>query len=201
MRNRKIAIDIVFLLPNEIGKAVCDLSKKISLPKNQEPYVLDNIKYIPHASILMGIVEENKIGLIKEKLEPIIKKYLPLELDFTGVENIKWGEVIFPYLTIRNKRELKSLQEEIWQTVHLDYDSTRDAFFDANISDSGIDYVGNFKKNKIDKNDFDLHVTLGAGNRELVGVDFPPKAKINTVAICHLGYGCSCRKILSKITV
>ncbi len=192
----KIAIDIVLLLSNETNDIICDFSKKIVTPKDLKPYVLDNINYIPHISLLMGVVTSDKLNLVKEKIKPILNKYLPLEITFDGLIKNK-----FPGLEIKKTKELVNLQKDIAEAIHLDYDATRDMFFDADISDQGIEWINKFRENNINDGKYNIHITLGLGDIGSLDFNLPIKTTINTAAVCHIGYGCSCRKILAKIVV
>lgn len=191
----KIAIDIALLLPDDLNKIICDLSSKIIPRKDLKPYVLDNVNYLPHISLLMGTTRENEVELIKEKIESIIKKYLPLKIIFSNLD--KSGK--FPFLAIDNIGELTNLRKEIASLVYLDSDATKEMCFDTDISNGGIDFINNFRKDKVDVKQLEFHVSLGLGNASLLNIDLPIETTINTVAVCHVGYGCSCRKVLAKI--
>lgn len=193
----KIAIDIVLLLPDDMNKVICDLSSKIIPPKNAKPYVLDNVNYFPHVSLLMGTALESEIESIKEKLEPIFKKYIPFEINFT---NIDTSHQEFPGLVIEKTQELINLRSEIADVIHLDNCATKEMFFDFDISDSAVDFVNNYREKKLDDKDkFELHTTLGFGDVNLLDINLPLKTTVNTLAIYHLGYCLSCRKVLAKV--
>jgi hypothetical protein len=194
--NKKIAIDIVLLLPDGLSKVVCDLSSKIIPVEGLKPYVLDNINYFPHISLLMGTAFEGDIEMIKEKIKPIIKKYFPLEITFSHIEISKNN---FPYLAIEKSEKLTNLQKEISEIVELDYDATKEMCADPDISDFGISFINNFMNN-FNEGKSKLHVTLGLGDAGLLSIDFPLQTVLDTMAIGQIGYGCSCRKILSQVS-
>ena len=74
-------------------------------------------------------------------------------------------------------------------------------FFDTDISDQGVDWVNKFKENNISEGKYNIHTTLGLGDTGFLNFNLPIKTIVNTIAICHLGYGCSYRKILTKVIV
>lgn len=194
----KIAIDIALLLPDEMNKTICDLSSKIIPWKDLKPYVIDNINYFPHISLLVGTTERNNVEIIKEKIGPIIKKYLPLKIIFTSLRK---DDVKFSFLVIGNIKELTNLRKEIASLISLDSDATKDMCFDKDISDGGVDFINNFRKDKFVKGNFEFHTTLGLGDASLLNINLPIETVVDTIVICHMGYGCSCRKILAKIVV
>jgi len=190
----KIAIDIVLLLPDDTNKLARDLSSKIISPENMRPYKLGENDYLPHISLLMGTTFANNIESIKNKIEPILKKYLPIKITFTG---IKQGT--FSYLEIEKTETLVALQNEIAENIQLDYDANKTMFLDPDISDQGVDWINKFRENNLGEAKFNLHVTLGLGDASSLNSNFPIKTIVNTLAICHIGYGCSCRKVFNKI--
>lgn len=190
----KIAIDIVLLMPEEINKLAIDLSSKIIPPENTKPLRLGMDDYLPHVSLLMGTIFTNDIEKLKNKIESIIKKYLPLKIIFTEINN---GNL--SYLDIEKNKQLNDLRSEIAQVANLDYDADASMIIDSEIEDGFLDWINNFKENNVGEDKFSFHLTIGAGNSILCKADFPTETTINTVAICHLGYKCSCRKVLVKI--
>ena len=195
--NKKIAIDIVLLLSDEMNKMACELSAKIIPSKDFKEYVLDNLNYFPHISLLMGTAKENEITSIRENILPILKKYLPLTVTFTKVE---LSANRFPYLVIKKTKKLASLQSEITKIIKVDYDATKKMCADSDISDQGIDFINNFRENNLGQGKFKLHLTLGFGDASFLNINFPIKTIVDTIAIGHIGYGCSFRKLLTKIT-
>ncbi|PIP68884.1 hypothetical protein CO033_00920 [Candidatus Nomurabacteria bacterium CG_4_9_14_0_2_um_filter_32_10] len=194
----KIAIDIALLLPDKMNKIICDLSNKIIPHADLKPYILNNVNYLPHISILVGTIKIGEVGIIKEKIEQIIKKYLPLKITF---KNLITKNTKFPLLDIGNIEELINLRKEIVSLVSLDSDATKEMCFDVDISNGGVDFINNFKRDKFIEESFEFHTTLGLGDASFLNVELPIETVVNTIAICHLGYGCSCRKVLAKIVV
>ncbi|MFA4975786.1 MAG: hypothetical protein WC839_03495 [Candidatus Paceibacterota bacterium] len=190
----KIAIDIVLLLPDEMNKLARDLSSKIISPENMRQYKLGENDYLPHISLLMGTIFVNNIESIKNEIEPIVKKYLPIKITFT---DIKQGT--FSYLAIEKTEALVALQNEIAENIQLDYDANKAMFLDPDISDQGVDWINKFKENNLGEGKFNLHVTLGLGDASSLNPNLPIETMVNTIAICHIGYGCSCRKVFEKI--
>lgn len=194
-RNKKIAIDICLLLPDEINKLVYDLNSKVIPLEGMEHYVIDGINFFPHVSLSMGTAREEDIDSIKEELLKITKKYLPIKIIFTHIKDRK-----FPSLEIKPEDNLINFQKEIVKEIKLDYDATREMFVGGNISDVGIEWVNEFIKHNIEK--YNLHTTIGLGDTSMIqNITFPIEVEINTLAIAHLGVYDSCRKILAQIKI
>lgn len=191
----KIALDIVLLPPEDISELARNLSKAVIPPENMRPLRLGKNDYLPHISILMGTTSAENIKSIKNKIEQITKKYLPLKITFTHIEEPDK----FPYLAIQKTKELINLQNEIAEVVSLDYDADKTMFVDPDIADAYIDWVNNFRKNCLGEEKFNPHITLGLGDSSKCKVDFPIQTNVDTIAICQLGYGCSCRKVFEKL--
>jgi hypothetical protein len=193
IKNKKIAIDIIFLLPDKINKLVYDLNSKIIPHEGMKHYVIDGINCFPHVSLSMGTTEEANLTEIKKKILKIAKRYLPMKIVFTGIKNRK-----FPSLEIKADDKLINFQKEIVKEIELDYDASKEMFVDSEISDLGISWVNEFVKNNIEK--YNLHTTIGLGDISRVkDIRFPIEVEINTLAIAHLGVYDSCRKILKEI--
>ncbi len=192
----KVAIDIALFLPEKIGAFVCDLSASLIRTNNMKPYIIDNKVYFSHVSLLMGTIERDNIFSVKEKIEPIVKKYLPLEVHITGIDT----SLKFPILTVEKTGGLFALHYEVMKSVNLGQDAVREMFVEPEVTDGSIEYVRNFRNARVGDN-FYPHITLGNGNTEHLKIEFPIRVSVNEIAICQLGYSCSCRKVLEKITV
>lgn len=188
--NQKVAIDIVLLLPQQVEQLVCDLSRKIIAPENTKALVLDGKNYIPHISLLMGTAELNDIEKHYAALQSIVQKYLPMNIVISALEKNN-----FVSLKIEKTKQLSDLQNEITETIPLDYDATPEMFTNAEGGKEQVDWVNNYITNSGGDN-FDPHVTIGIGDGSACNTELPIEAKISSLAICRLGYGCSCRSII-----
>ncbi len=195
MIKNKIAIDIVLLFPDEINKLLYTLNSKIIPEEGMEHYIIDGVACFPHISLLMGITEAENIDFIKEKLFKIAQRYLPLNIRFTHIQNVK-----FPYLAIKPEDNLINFQKEIAREIKLDYDANKNMFVNSNISDAGVEWVNEYKKNNIEK--YNLHTTIGLGDVSMIrDVEFPIDIELCNLAITQLGVYCSCRKILAEVNL
>jgi len=198
----KIAIDIVLLPPDNI----MDLSVKINseMIKRFEPeQVLNKETCIPHATILMGVVDEQNLGEVKSILEEISKKFSALNLTIvkdydSGRPNGDRGSTCFE---IEKTEELMRLQEEIVEKCKpfLSYDGTVEMLFNPpEVNKLSLHWVNGFLQNSVGES-YTPHITLGLGDVE--GVDYPIKFRASRLAVCHLGNFCTCRKILGEVAL
>ncbi len=108
----KIAIDIVLLPPDDVMDICIDLCKKFP-DYNNDRVSLNKINNLPHASLFMGIIEENEIDKIINKIESITKEYKSLNLTIPQITYKKRPDDTESYfLEIEKTKELQNLHKQ-----------------------------------------------------------------------------------------
>jgi len=186
-----IAFDVVLLPPEDI-QYICIAQNKLATRPVEPPILLGKNDYIPHISLFMGVVDENKIGEMIERLESLTN-LLPLKLEISGAENHTDSKIPHYGFKIKKTLELQQLHEKIMSLlkVYLTQTATEEMFY----QNGNPKWVNGFKK-KYSGPNFDPHITLWSTK---VSYDkYPLKFNTSTLALCHLGRGNTCRRVLWK---
>jgi len=120
----KIAIDVVLLPSEEMMNKAIEINKEL-LKDYEGKIILDKEKCLPHISLCMGCIEEDKIPEIKSILDEISTEFSQFNLQAIDLKEdvIPTGEKVSG-LHIKNKNELQKLHETIMKKlwVYLSYD-------------------------------------------------------------------------------
>lgn len=190
MENKKIAIDIVLLLPPEIIEKCVSVNSKLDNSK----YVSFSDGYNPHITLGMGCVWKKDLENLKieiDKLTLNIKKLYLTIPDFTGKS--------FFSFVIASSAELTELHKSIMDIMKK-FSSYGDADFTMfNESEkvkedsSLVKWISNFNT----EHAFDLydpHITLGKGEKPVF--DFPINFEVSKVGLFHIGQRGTCKEKL-----
>ena len=192
----KIAVDIVLLPGQEVMDKAIDANKEL-LKQYPDKIVLNKKDCLPHISLAMACIEKSRIGDIGKILYEIAENYSLELLNFTGLStetNSLQEEVTVAKM--EKSITLQLLHEEIMNRFKgfYSYDVTADNLLsDTEIAESTLHWIKNFpEKSGFER--YSPHITLGYGRLECYS--FPKKIGISSLALCHLGNHCTCRKVL-----
>ncbi|MET1033333.1 MAG: hypothetical protein ABWX94_02435 [Candidatus Saccharimonadales bacterium] len=195
----KIAIDIVLLPPPKIAEQAIAISNKLAKTSGNTKIVLDGDQYLPHISLCMGGIDENDLQIVHTILKDVIVDLPPFQLTISGIRahNIPTGEQL-AVLEIVHQDALQKLHETIMDRLrsHLSYDIDTSMFFGSpEVAPISVKWVKDFDQSQ-NSMTYYPHITSGFG--EYADFTFPVEFIANTIAICHLGNYCTCRKILAS---
>ena len=198
----KIAIDIVLLPPDDIMNLSIKINSEM-INKFEPEQILNKETCMPHATVLMGVVDENNLGKIYSILGEVAKKFFALDLTITkdydsGRPNGDRGSTCFE---IEKTKELMNLQEELVERCKpfLSYDGTIEMLFNPpEVNELSLHWLNGFLQNSVGER-YTPHITLGLG--DVKGVDYPIKFRSSRLAVCHLGNFCTCRKIFGEVAL
>lgn len=187
----KIAIDIALLLPDDIEDRCIQINQEC---ERKRP--LGKEDYIPHVTLAMGIIDEKDLSHIQEYLQNLQSN--PLELSVDGIRYSETPEGNKSALEVTNTQELQTLHETILNHVkqYLQKGASVEMLFKG-------DETGMTEKTKLaldtysEKTSFENywpHITLGCYDAK---TKLPITFKADTIALCHVGDGVTCRKIIS----
>ena len=186
----KIAIDIALLLPEEIENICIEINQK---SKKIRPLQKDD--YLPHITLAMGIVDEKDIKLIQDFLQNLKAKEIELLIESIRFKETPEGnESAF---NITNNSALQNLHETISDYLKQYFQKGASVEMLYGGDETGI--TGNTAlwldthSEKAYEN-YWPHITLNCYDVE---IKLPIKFKVDTIALCHVGDGVTCRKILS----
>lgn len=192
----KIAIDVVLLPDTPMAQQAIEISK-LQSEQFSDKIVLNEKNCLPHISLAMGVLEITKLSGAEKILTTIASTFAKFELvadSYRGSE-ITSGDIVSEF-TIKKIPELQSLHESIMAKLEpfLSYDVSIDMVYSPPaVEEITLHWIKNYK-NRSSFEKFEPHITLGFG--ELKEVKVPIDFTASTLALCHLGNYCTCRKIL-----
>lgn len=192
---KKIAIDVVILPPEDIMDKIININERgggwgIMLGKDD---------FLPHLSLAMGCVEFDQLEAVKDATENIVKNFSPISLEFGKLrfEKDQMGLKNYSYLVTEDNIEIKRLHEALMDglRLYLHYDCAKESlYYKEGEEVSDPEYINNYLS-RYSHNFFYPHITIRT--KEIPKNDILPiKFMATTVAICHVGVGTTCRKVL-----
>lgn len=192
----KIAIDVV-LLPNEkmTNKAV-EISTKQS-EKSNDKILLNGENCLPHISLAMGVINEIDIEKISRVLNEITEQFTLFKLTADNYRSpmTPAGNIISEF-TVEKTNDLYNLHALIMEKLKkfLTYDASVEMVFSPpKVEEITLHWIKKYLQNSSFEK-YKPHITLGYGQIE--NVITPIAFTSSTLALCHLGNYCTCRKIL-----
>jgi len=195
----KIAVDVVLLPSDEMMDKAIQANAEL-VERFGSEIVLNKENCLPHISLAMGCIDEGDIASIERLLETIARESPLGDLTISGIRtsiNAR-GEKVSVF-EIEKTKELQSLHEKIMKKVrpYFSYDVNSDMMYgDEEIVQSSLLWIKNYPE-KASFANFFPHITIGYGQTETG--PFPLQFTTSTLALCHLGNHCTCRKILVSI--
>lgn len=188
---KKIAIDIVLLLPQKINEMCLELTKQ-AVETGETSILLDNKEYTAHISLLMGVIEENQKDQVIEIVSRIAAHTAPLELEITDAPTSDYKA-----FGVKNTEDLNKLHAELITELQpfLSLDIEDEYFYPADrekISPSLKFHIQNFISLHSQEK-FNPHITLHTAHIE--PYTLPIKFRSSTIAFNHVGVHGTCREI------
>lgn len=197
----KIAVDIALLPPEEIVDLAISANKSVTDPRCV--FRLGKEEVLPHITLVQGVMDSEKQGDMGNILRNIAEQETSLDLRLSGtsrgVSKDGYPGVVF---SITPTEELSRLHQVAIQKLEglLTNDATEEMFFNPPIRIHSVQWVRDFQE-KHSLQNFDPHITISVGGEPKVEQKFPIPFTASRLAICHLGNGNTCRKILAEFTL
>ena len=194
----KIAVDIVLLPTEEVTDKVIDANRHLSNAFSSG-IILNKDDCLPHISLAMGCIEEKDIGQIEKILQDVAKEHFPGKLKIVGVYigTDAAGRKVSLY-HVEKTKSIQSLHESIMEKMspYFSYDVTEKMLLaESKVAESTLCWIKNFPAGSSFENFFP-HITIGFG--ETKALDLPIEFAPISLALCHLGNHCTCKKILAS---
>jgi hypothetical protein len=193
-----IALDVAVLPPPDVTARAVALSA--SLPKTEQGLRLDE-EHLPHVTLTQLFARVNELDEVLSRVDESLRGLAPLPLRASGGGQGTGSTV---WIAIEKTPPLVALHERLMESLRgLERpDGGTGAFFgdDARIRD--VLWVTGYRL-KSSFHHFEPHITLGHGSADAGSaprVD-PFAFNADTVAVCHLGRHCTCRKVLRSWTL
>jgi len=192
----KIAVDVV-LLPSEEVMDITIAANEELLKQYPDKIILNKENCLPHISLAMGCISQSHISDAGEILTSIAEKYSPETLKIIGFSTStnSIGEKVTVAI-IEKTGALQSLHEEVMEKLaqYFDYDITENMLLSEKVDESTLLWIKNFPEKSSFKKYYP-HITLGYGLLEKF--PFSGNCEVSTLAMCHLGNHCTCRKVIA----
>lgn len=192
----KFAIDIVILPDTKMTDKAVWVSK-LQSEKFNDKILLNNENCLPHISLAMGVIDESDIEEASRILNKIAIQFEALKFEASRYYNniTPKGNIVSEF-TIKKTDDLYNLHVLIMEELEhlLTHDATVSMVYSPpTVEEITLHWIKGFPENSSFKN-FKPHITLGFGQIE--NVTTPIAFTSDTLALCHLGNYCTCKKIL-----
>ena len=184
-----IAIDVALLLPPDVNRRAIALSA--SLPAHEEePLRLDE-EHLPHITLSQEFVRANELDAVHDKLDDALRGQSAVAIHITGGAHS--GSSVS--LAVDPTSAVVALHERVMEAVRgLDRpNGGTGAFFDPDARMKDVLWVAGYRL-KSSFGAYAPHITLGRASAPPDVAPFTFDA--TTVAVCHLGKFCTCRRVL-----
>lgn len=193
----KIAIDVALLPSEEMMDKAIEINKEL-LKDNEDKIILDKEKCLPHISLCMGCIDEDKIPEIQNILDEISTNFSPFNLQAVDLKAdiIPTGKKVSG-LHVKNQDELQKLHESIMKRLwnYLSYDVEISMLFNPlEVEEVTLYWIKNYAKKYDNPSSFHPHITTGFGETDKF--QLPIDFTASKIALCQLGNYCTCRKII-----
>jgi len=183
------AIDIAILPPADVSARAVALSA--ALPVAESQGLLLGGDRLPHITLTQQFVQSESLDALLAQIDRVVGGESRLRLRVTGggkISNAVW-------MSIERTPELAGLHERLQQVTKPFEVSPGDpsAFFGNDARDRDAHWVEEFRReSSFDR--FTPHITLGhaAAPPFIEPFDFVA----TTIAVCHLGRFCTCRRVI-----
>lgn len=184
-----VAIDIAILPPPDVSARAITLSA--ALPAGESQGLLLGGDRLPHITLTQQFVPSGSLDALLVEVDRVLIGRAPLRLRVTGGGKGS-GSV---WMAMERTPELVSLHEELLRATEpfAVPDGDAAAFCGEDARDRDLRWVRGFRrKSSFDR--FTPHITLGHASE-------PPAVEAGdfvatTIAVCHLGRFCTCRRII-----
>lgn len=195
----KIAIDVVLLPDEEMANKAIEVSKKQS-EKYNDKILLNQENCLPHISLAMGVINENDIKKISQILDEIASQFtcFKLNVDSYRSPTIPSGDIVSEF-SVEKTNDLQNLHVMIMDKLkqYLTHDASIDMVYSPpEVEELTLYWIKGYTQN-FSYNKFRPHITLGFGEEK--NIIMPIAFTASTLALCHLGNYCTCRKVLHSI--
>lgn len=186
-----LALDVALLPPPDVRQRVIELNAALPVEGSQGLQLDDDHR--PHVTLTQAYIRAEELHAALDRVNAVLRGMRPLTVEVTGTGHS--GGTLS--MTIERTPRLVELHEKMMEVLR-GYDrpgGTRAAFVDGDGRVADVLWVASYRL-KSAFQDFTPHITLGHGHRAPEIEPFTFEAA--TVAACHLGRFCTCRRVLRE---
>jgi 2'-5' RNA ligase len=187
---RLIAVDVAVLPPPPIWHRAIELSAALPLSESFGLRLSDDV--MPHITLTQQFVGTEQLGAALDRVGAVLEDVAALPLTVTGP-----GGSSAVWMSIEPTPALMNLHRRLMAAL-APFErprGTADAFFGGSARLGDIAWVSGFRHSASDAA-FKPHITLGHASK-LPAVE-RMTFQATTIAACHLGRFCTCRRVLRR---
>ena len=189
-----IALDVAVLPPAEASARA--VAASVALPADESQGLVLDDSHLPHITLMQLFARQNELDEVMSRIDATVGDVAPLELEVTG-----GGQGTHSvWMAVSKTPPLVAVHERLMEALRgLERpDGGTGAFFDEDARLRDVLWVAGYRL-KSSFHHFEPHITLGHGSRAPEIAPFTFTA--HTIAACHLGKFCTCRKSLRQWTL
>jgi 2'-5' RNA ligase len=197
----RIAVDVVLLPDEEMTDRVAGINAELVKQGNTE-IVLSKECCLPHISIAMGCIDEADISKIEKMLAELVRQRPIQKLVVYGVFTSinKNGDKVSVYI-VEKTEQLQKLHEEVMNRMakYTTYEAKKEMIYgypEETVAEGTLLWINNYRE-KASSANFLPHITVGYG--VIPTPEAPIEFGVSSLALCHLGNHCTCRRILTSV--
>jgi 2'-5' RNA ligase len=186
-----LALDVAILPPPEVADRAIRLSE--ALPAAESHGLTLGGDYLPHITLTQQFVHVDELDAIYQRVDELLRGHSPLSLTVTG--GVRAGSAV--WMEVEKSPAIVQLHERLMETLRgfEQAGGTAAAFVEADARIGDVVWVTGYRL-KSALHAYTPHITLGHAKRPPDVERFTFEA--TTVAACHLGRFCSCRRVLRR---
>lgn len=184
-----VAIDLAILPPPDVTARAIEYSA--ALPVEGSRGLRLGAGHLPHVTLTQQFIREDELGAAFGCVTEVLANQPPIRVPITG--GGRSGHTL--WLAAQRTPELVDLHERLMEALRgLERpEGGPYSFFEGPARPGDVLWVSGFRR-KSSFSAFNPHITLGHGKRAPVVEPFVFDA--TTIAACHLGRFCTCRRVL-----
>jgi len=186
-----IAIDVAILPPPDISRRAIELSA--TLPRHESVGLRLSGDMPPHITLTQQFVQREEIDTVLDGIGSALAGWAPFRVTVTGAG--RGGNAV--WMAIDRTPALLELHRQLMDALHAfeRTGGTEAAFFNSDARVGDVEWVAGFRRGS-SYEAFAPHITLGHATT-LPSVE-PVTFDATTIAACHLGRYCTCRRVLRR---
>jgi 2'-5' RNA ligase len=198
-----VALDVAILPPPDVMTRAMKLSAALPAKRRRadgdvaEPdrLRLDG-EHLPHVTLAMQHVREKELELAFSRVDAVLARQQPPRIVITGGGRSRHTL----WMSVERTPELLDLHERLMEALRgLErHEGGPHAFYGGDGRARDVRWVAGFRL-QASASAFDPHITLGHGS-DVPAIE-PFAFDATTVAACHLGRFCTCRRVLRSWTL
>jgi 2'-5' RNA ligase len=189
-----LALDVAILPPPDVSRRAIELSA--SLPENESQGLCLGDDMLPHITLTQQFIQTADLDIALERVALVLADVRPLRLAVTGAgrgQSSVW-------MAIEHTPALSELHRDLMDILRPfeHFGGTVAAFVDGDARSRDVGWVTDYRRASSHAA-FSPHITLGH-SATLPPVE-PLSFTATTIAACHLGEFCTCRRVLRQWTL